>query len=71
MSEPKTVRSLLLWHVHGSWTEAFVAGRHNYVIPLNADQDANGRGICGRNTTLRRSRMFGVRGPRGMGDAPW
>jgi hypothetical protein len=25
---------VLLWHVHGSWTTAFVAGRHEYLIPV-------------------------------------
>jgi glycosyltransferase involved in cell wall biosynthesis len=49
MSLPRSVRSILVWHVHGSWTESFVAGRHRYVIPLNANQDAYGRGLCGRN----------------------
>jgi glycosyltransferase involved in cell wall biosynthesis len=24
---------ILLWHVHGSWTTAFVQGRHEYLIP--------------------------------------
>jgi glycosyltransferase involved in cell wall biosynthesis len=38
-----------VWHVHGSWTESFVAGRHRYVIPLNTTQDEYGRGLCGRN----------------------
>jgi Glycosyl transferases group 1 len=41
-------RNILLWHVHGSWTEAFVAGRHHYLLPVNATKDANGRGLCGR-----------------------
>ena len=39
---------MLLWHVHGSWTEAFVQGRHRYLLPRNAARDANGRGLCGR-----------------------
>ena len=42
-------RSLLVWHMHGSWTESFVAGQHRYILPLNANQDSNGRGLCGRN----------------------
>jgi glycosyl transferase family 1 len=42
-------RSVLLWHVHGSWTESFVQGRHRYVLPVNAAQDADGRGLCGRH----------------------
>lgn len=41
-------RSILLWHVHGSWTEAFVAGGHRYLIPVNPARDADGRGLCGR-----------------------
>jgi hypothetical protein len=44
-----TVRSILVWHVHGSWTESLVAGRHRYVVPVNAAKDADGRGRCGRN----------------------
>jgi len=24
---------VLLWHVHGSWTTAFVQGRHEYLLP--------------------------------------
>jgi hypothetical protein len=39
----------MVWHVHGSWTEAFVAGRHRCVLPLNENRDAYGRGLCGRN----------------------
>lgn len=29
--------------------DAFVAGRHRYVIPLDHDRGPGGRGICGRN----------------------
>jgi hypothetical protein len=39
--------SVLVWHVHGSWTESFVAGRHDYLIPFTGDE--HGRGLCGRN----------------------
>jgi hypothetical protein len=49
MSGSTAVRSLLVWHVHGSWMESFVAGRHRYVVPVNEHQDAYGRGLCGRN----------------------
>ncbi|WP_066462022.1 glycosyltransferase [Sanguibacter suarezii] len=35
---------ILTWHVHGSWTTSFVAGRHDYLLPLTADRDADGRG---------------------------
>jgi hypothetical protein len=43
-----TRRNVLLWHVHGSWTESFVQGRHHYLLPLNSAEDADGRGLCGR-----------------------
>jgi hypothetical protein len=36
--------NILLWHVHGSWTTAFVQGRHRYLIPVNAQRDTWGRG---------------------------
>jgi glycosyltransferase involved in cell wall biosynthesis len=35
---------ILLWHVHGSWTTAFVQGGHDYVVPVLPDRSANGRG---------------------------
>jgi hypothetical protein len=37
---------VLLWHVHGSWTTSFVSGRHDYLLPINADRDADGRGLA-------------------------
>ncbi|KUH96599.1 glycosyl transferase [Mycolicibacterium acapulense] len=49
MSAVSSPRSVLLWHVHGSWTESFVAGRHRCVLPVNSERDADGRGLCGRN----------------------
>jgi hypothetical protein len=49
MSFPASCRSLLVWHVHGSWMESFVAGQHRYVIPVNPAKDADGRGLVGRN----------------------
>jgi Glycosyl transferases group 1 len=36
--------NILLWHVHGSWTTAFVQGKHRYLVPVNAARDAWGRG---------------------------
>jgi hypothetical protein len=36
--------NVLLWHVHGSWTTAFVQGKHRYLIPVNAARDEWGRG---------------------------
>ncbi|KZS62830.1 glycosyl transferase [Mycobacterium ostraviense] len=38
-----------MWHVHGSWTQALVAGRHRYLIPWAADDAAEGRGLAGRS----------------------
>jgi hypothetical protein len=35
---------VLLWHVHGSWTTAFVRGRHTYLIPVTPGRDADGLG---------------------------
>ncbi len=35
---------ILLWHVHGSWTTAFVQGEHEYVVPVLPDRGADGRG---------------------------
>jgi glycosyltransferase involved in cell wall biosynthesis len=35
---------VLLWHVHGSWTTAFVNGRHEYLIPVLPDRGPGGRG---------------------------
>lgn len=35
---------ILLWHVHGSWTTSFVQGEHEYLLPVNAERDADGRG---------------------------
>jgi len=35
---------ILLWHVHGAWTTAFVQGRHEYVVPVLPDRGPDGRG---------------------------
>jgi hypothetical protein len=35
---------VLVWHVHGSWTTAFVAGDHEYLIPVTPGRDADGLG---------------------------
>jgi glycosyltransferase involved in cell wall biosynthesis len=35
---------VLLWHVHGSWTTAFVHGSHDYLIPVTPDRGADGLG---------------------------
>ncbi len=36
--------NVALWHVHGSWTTAFVQGEHRYVVPVLPDRGADGRG---------------------------
>jgi glycosyltransferase involved in cell wall biosynthesis len=37
---------ILLWHVHGAWTTAFVQGDHEYVVPVLPDRGADGVGIA-------------------------
>ena len=35
---------ILIWHVHAAWTTAFVAGGHDYVVPVLPDRGPFGRG---------------------------
>jgi hypothetical protein len=35
---------ILLWHVHGAWTTAFVHGDHDHVVPVLPDRGPDGRG---------------------------
>jgi hypothetical protein len=35
---------ILLWHVHGAWTTAFVHGPHDYLVPVLPDRGPDGRG---------------------------
>ncbi|MGN6371790.1 MAG: glycosyltransferase [Solirubrobacteraceae bacterium] len=35
---------ILLWHVHGSWTTAFVQGAHDYFVPVLPDRGLDGVG---------------------------
>ena len=37
---------ILLWHVHGAWTTAFVHGAHDYVVPVLPDRGPDGVGIA-------------------------
>ncbi|MBB4689139.1 glycosyltransferase [Amycolatopsis jiangsuensis] len=39
---------ILLWHVHGAWTDAFVRGRHEYFVPVSAEGAPWGLGRAGR-----------------------
>jgi hypothetical protein len=36
--------NILIWHVHGSWTTAFVQGGHRYLVPVTPARDADGLG---------------------------
>lgn len=36
--------NVLLWHVHGSWTTAFLAGDHRYLLPVIEGRGPDGRG---------------------------
>jgi hypothetical protein len=35
---------ILLWHVHGAWTTAFVHGDHDYTVPVVPDRGPDGIG---------------------------
>jgi hypothetical protein len=35
---------VLIWHVHGSWTTAFVQGRHTCLLPVTPDRGPDGLG---------------------------
>jgi hypothetical protein len=35
---------ILIWHVHGSWTTAFVQGAHDYLVPVVPDRGPDGLG---------------------------
>ncbi|SKQ36640.1 transferase [Mycobacteroides abscessus subsp. massiliense] len=48
MHRTRQARSILIWHVHGSWMHAFVSGPHRYLLPTNSSRDADGRGRSGR-----------------------
>ena len=39
---------VLLWHVHGGWTDAFVRGEHEYLLPTTPARDGWGLGRGGR-----------------------
>ena len=39
---------ILLWHVHGSWTDAFVRGSHEYLLPVLPGGGPWGLGRAGR-----------------------
>ena len=41
---PAVVVNILIWHVHGSWTTAFVQGRHRYLLPTLPERGPWGGG---------------------------
>ncbi|MEN8599872.1 glycosyltransferase [Microbacterium rhizosphaerae] len=40
---------VLFWHLHTSYTNAFVAGRHEYLLPVDTAGDAGCRGLEGHD----------------------
>ncbi|MET1065163.1 MAG: glycosyltransferase [Arthrobacter sp.] len=40
---------VLLWHVHGGWTDAFVRGPHEYLLPVLPERGAWGLGRADRD----------------------
>lgn len=40
---------ILLWHVHGSWTDAFVHGDHEYLLPVLPERGPWGLGRADRD----------------------
>ncbi len=40
---------VLLWHVHGGWTDAFVRGGHDYLLPATSEGGPWGLGRGGRD----------------------
>ncbi len=40
---------ILLWHVHGGWTDAFVRGPHEYLLPVLPGRGEWGLGRAGRD----------------------
>lgn len=41
--------NILVWHVHESWTRAFVQGRHRYLLPALPERGPWGLGRAGRD----------------------
>ena len=39
--------NVFLWHLHGSWTTAFVQGRHRYLVPVLPSRGRFGLGRAG------------------------
>ncbi|MFF8289453.1 glycosyltransferase [Streptomyces sp. NPDC016309] len=59
--------NILLWHVHGSWTTAFVQGPHTYLVPVTPDRCPDG---LGRARTFTWPDSVREVTPEGLRDAP-
>ena len=59
---------ILLWHVHGSWTTAFVQGGHDYVLPVLPDRGPDG---LGRARTWDWPARVVERSPEQLADEPF
>jgi hypothetical protein len=59
---------VLLWHVHGAWTTAFVHGAHGYVVPVTPDRGPDGVGIARTYTWPEDVRELP---PESLGDVPF
>jgi len=60
---------ILLWHVHGAWTTAFVHGDHEYVVPVLPGRGPDGVGIA-RTYAWPRDRVTEVP-PERLRDEPF
>jgi hypothetical protein len=58
---------ILLWHVHGSWTTAFVHGAHEYLVPVLPDRGPYGVGRARTYAWPERARELA---PEELADAP-
>ncbi|MBR8639775.1 glycosyltransferase [Streptomyces tuirus] len=59
--------NILLWHVHGSWTTAFVQGPHTYLLPVTPDRGPDG---LGRACTFSWPASVREVGPEELRDTP-
>jgi hypothetical protein len=59
--------NILLWHVHGSWTTAFVQGPHTYLVPVTPDRGPDG---LGRARTFTWPASVREVTPAELGDTP-
>jgi hypothetical protein len=58
---------ILLWHVHGSWTTAFLQGKHEYLLPVVPDRGPDG---LGRARTWDWPSSAVERSPEELADGP-